>query len=315
MSTPDPLTAERLFERFFWPLYPEDVRRDLAQARATDANPAGNLRILQSFDQVAETFVKLAPQIFEGRDLGLDASDASVHRLSAALGRTERDRWSKERGPDGAPLLSHVIIHGSIYVGRCAVRNHDGSWQVRRPLWESLVKLTSAAGEGDLAIFQWWLKSLSDSEIDRHTLSDRYRTHVEEPHFSGASLLPIVAETRPIPRLAQVRYDTLYKHLRAHVPELKDLGPHFPSAERLAEFGFRHLDFAWLGGTRMLLMHGPARHGVHLLWLDRTGVAKAAYYPADVDASYDLVIEGDTLGVALSVGGQRAEQRMRWWGP
>jgi len=311
---PDPLTPERLFQRFFWPLYPVDVRSDLAGARSTDANPAGNPRILRSFDEVAATFVKVAPDAFGRSDLELDGSDASVHRISAALDRSQRDRWAKQRGPDGAPLLSHVVIHGSIYVARCAVENHGGSWQVRRPLWESLVRLKSAAGEGDLPVFHWWLKSLSDAEIDRHTLSDRYRTHVEEPRFSPDALAPIVSEPRVIPRLAKVRYDTLYKHLRAHLPELKDLGEHFPSAERLAEFGFRHLDFAWLGGGRMLLLHGPSAQGVHLFWLDQNGFAKAAYYPADVDAPYDVVLEGDTLRIVLSVRGERAEHIMLWWG-
>jgi hypothetical protein len=164
-------------------------------------------------------------------------------------------------------VLTHVVIHGAIYVGSCVLRNHGASWRVRRPLWESLVRLNSAMGEADLAVFQWWLKSLSDSEIDRHTLGDRYRAHVEQPTLRPEALAPILAEVRPIPRLAKVRYDTLHKHLRAHLPEMRDLGTHFPSAERFAELRFRHLDFQWLGGARMLLVHGPAERGVHLFWL------------------------------------------------
>src|SRR5262249_1751809 len=128
-------------------------------------------------------------------------------------------------------------------------------------------------------------------------------------------LPPIIAEPRAIPRLAKVRYDTLYKHLRAHLPELRDLGEHFPSAERLAELGFRHLDFVWLGGTRMLLVHGPDENGVHLFWLDRNGFEKAAYYPADLGSDYRLSTEGDVLTISLTVQGSAAEHDMLWWGP
>ena len=315
MGAPEVLTPVRLFERYFWALYPEDVRADLARARATDANPAGNPHILRALDDIADTFVELAPAAFGRDDLGLDGTDASVHRLAAAIDRQNRDRWAKETGPDGAPLLVHVVVHGAVYVARCAVRNHEGAWQVRRPLWESLVRLKSAAGEGDLAVFHWWIKSLSDGEIDRGTLSDRYRAHVEEPRRRPETLPPILRDERPIPRLAKARYDTLYKHLRAHLPELSDLGEHFPSAERFAELGFRHLDFLWLGGTRMLLLHGPGKNGIHLFWLDRGGFAKAAYYPADSGSEYVLAREGDSLSITLTVKGARAEHVMLWWGP
>ena len=50
----------------------------------------------------------------------------------------------REKGPDGASLLTHVVVHGAIYVGSCVIRGHGASWQVRRPLWESLVRLESA---------------------------------------------------------------------------------------------------------------------------------------------------------------------------
>jgi hypothetical protein len=315
MNAHDTMTPARLFERYFWSLYPEDARRDLARARATDANPAGNPNILRALDDIADTFVKLAPAAFGKAELDLDGSDGSVHRLAAAIDRTTRDRWARERGPDGAPLLAHVVVHGAVYVGRCAVRNHEGVWQVRRPLWESLVRLKSAAGEGDLAVFQWWIKSLSDGEIDRSTLSDRYRAYVEEPRLRADMLTPILPAERRIPRLAKVRYDTLYKHLRAHLPELSDLGEHFPSAERFSELGFTHLDFQWVGGTRMLLLHGPAKNGIHLFWLNRGGFAKAAYYPADPGSEYTIALEGDTLHVKLWRSGAQTEHIMLFWGP
>jgi len=315
MNEHPPLTAELLFERYFWPLYPDDARYDLARARALDANPAANPHIYRSLDEIADTFVSMASSAFETKDLGLDGSDASVHRLSVELDRRRRDRWTQERAPDRTSLLTHVVVHGAIYVGTCVVRNHGATWQVRRPLWESLVRLRSPMGEADLAVFHWWLKSLSDSEIDRHTLGDRYRVHVEQPTLRPELLPPIVAEPRAMPRLSKVRYDALYKHLRAHLPEMRDLGEHFPSPERLAELGFRHLDFTWLGGTRMLLLHGPADRGVHLFWLDRTGFAKAAYYPADPGSDYRIDLEGDTLSVAVTVKGRQADHVMLWWGP
>jgi hypothetical protein len=315
MNAPEAMSAAKLFERYFWALYPEDVRADLARARATDANPAENPHILEALDDIAETFVRLAPGVFRKSDVALDGSDASVHRLAAALDRDTRDRLAGERGPDGASLLAHVAIHGAVYVGRAVVRNHDGVWQVRRPLWESLVRLKSAAGEGDLAVFQWWLKSLSDAEIGRGTLSDRYRAHVEQPRFRPDTLAHILPGERRIPRLAKVRYDTLYKHMRAHLPELSDLGADFPSAERFAEFGFTHLDFQWLGEGRMLLLHGPGKNGVHLFWLDRGGFAKGAYYPADPGTDYRLGQDGDLLRIELTHHGAPAEHIMLWWGP
>jgi hypothetical protein len=313
MAETQQLTPERIFERYFWSLYPEDVRADLSRARATDANPASNPNILRSFDEIAEVFVKLAPQAFGRGDLELDGSDASVHRLSAALTRSLRDQWAAAKGPDGAPLLTHLVVHGAIYVGRCAVANHGGVWQARRPLWESLVRLTSPAGEAELAIFHWWMKSLSDGEIDRHTLADRYRAHVEES-FRPEALAPIVQEARRIPRLAKVRYDTLHKHMRAHLPELMDLGEHFPTAERFAELEFRYLDFQWLGGTRMLLMHGPGAKGLHLFWLDANGFTKAAFYPADRGTEYQIDVEGETIVVRATVQGRKVEHGMMWWG-
>jgi hypothetical protein len=314
MSVSTALTPERLFERYFWPLYPEDARRDLAAARATDANPAQSSAIFAALDDIADTFAAMAPRLFDGDDLGLDGSDASVHRLGEALVRERRDRWALAQGPDGAPLLSHVVVHGSIYLARCVVENHQGIWRVRRPLWESLVRLRSAAGEADLAVFQWWLKSLSDAEIDRHTLAGRYRTHVEVPRLDPHSMKPIGPE-RAIPRLAKVRYDTLHKHLRAHLPELRDLGEHFPSPERLAEMGLRYLDFSWLGGGSMLLMHGPGEEGVHLFWCSAQGFDKAAYFPADRGSPYEIEREGETLRMKVKAGGVEGIHQMLWWGP
>lgn len=211
-------------------------------------------------------------------------------------------------------MLVTLVTHGALYVGACVVKNHGGKWQVRRPLWESLVRLESSAGTGDLAIFQWWLKALSDEEIGRGRLVDRYRTHVEVPTFDAERLPIIAAGDRRIPKLAKVRYDTLYKHLRAHLPELRSVGDDFPSPERFEEMGFKGLEFALLGGGRMLLVHGATADGVHLLWLDANGFVKSLYYPADSFPAHVVQIEGQKIRVIVPVRGESQVHEMLWWG-
>jgi hypothetical protein len=307
------LTAQTLFERYFSPLYPEDCRADLDKARATDANPAKNPAIFGQLDEIAEVFAKLAPSAFAAPDLSLDFTDASVHRLGLLLTREVRERWLAEPG-GGPPLLAQVVIHGAVYLGACVVRSHGGSWQVRRPLWESLVRLESKAGTADLAVFHWWLKALSDDEIGKGRLVDRYRTHVEVPTFDAASLPPIAPGERTIPRLSKVRYDLLYKHLRAHLPELRTVGEDFPSPERFEDYGFKSLDFQLLGGGRLLLMHGPAKDGLYLFWLDAAGFQKSAYYPADPFPAPMVKVDGDKLTILASVQGKQQVSEMLWWG-
>ncbi|WP_437647345.1 hypothetical protein [Sorangium sp. So ce362] len=326
----EPITAAQLFERFFAPHYPPDALADLAAVRSTDANPAGNPSILAQIEHAAEVFARLAPGAFDVPDLGLDFSDASVHRLGAALTRERRDAWLSPAGGAGGArgtrgtstasgagepsMLLTLVTHGALYVGACVVKNHGGKWQVRRPLWESLVRLESSAGTGDLALFQWWLKALSDEEIGRGRLVDRYRTHVEVPTFDAERLPVIAAGDRRIPRLAKVRYDTLYKHLRAHLPELRSVGEDFPSPERFEEMAFKSMEFALLGGGRMLLMHGATAEGVHLFWLDANGFAKSVYYPADSFPAHVVQVEGQKIRVIVPVRGETQAHEMLWWG-
>ena len=309
-----PLTAERLFERFFLPLYPPDARADLSRARSTDANPAQNPAIYARLDEIAAVFAELAPKALGDEDLALDFSDASVHRLSALVTRDRRDAWIAMRSDGEPPMLVTMVTHGALYVAACVVRSHAGAWQARQPLWESMVRLDSPAGTADLATFHWWLKALSDDEIDHGRLADRYRTHVEVPTFDAPALRVIAPPDRRLPRLAKVRYDLLYKHLRAHLPELRDVGADFPSPERFDELGFSHLDFALVGGGRMLLVHGPSEQGFHLFWLDATGFAKSAYFPADSFPAPVVQLEGDKLRVILSSRGQQEVHEMLWWG-
>jgi hypothetical protein len=308
------LTAARLFERFFAPVYPPDALADLDRARATDANPGGNPSILAQIDHAAEVFARLAPEARGRPDRALDGTDAAGHRLGAALTRELRDRWLAPPRPAEPPAIVTIVTHGALYVGSCVVRSHGGRWQVRRPLWESLVRLESRAGTGDLAVFHWWLKALSDEEIGLGRLADRYRTHVEVPTFD-ADRLPVIAPSdRRIPRLAKVRYDTLHKHLRAHLPELRSVGDDFPSPERLDELGFKSLDFLLLGGGRMLLLHGATEQGVHLFWLEAGGFVKSAFYPADRFPAHAVQVEGDKLRVIVSIGGETQAHETLWWG-
>jgi hypothetical protein len=313
------VTAANLFEAYFAPLYPEDAMADLARARATDSNPAKNPALFAHVEEAATLFVRMAPKLFEGKDLGLDRSDASVHRLSQALTRARRDAWGREgaAGTSGSELFN-VVVHGAAYVGACVVAKHGGSWSLRRPLWESVVTLESRAGRGDLAVFQWWLKSLADASLDGEagalTLADRYRTHVEIP-CAKPEELPVFAQPRALPRLAKVRYDLLFKHMKAHVPEIRDFGEHFPSPERFDAYGFDAIDFLLLGEGRMLLLAGVNAEGVHLFWLGAAGFEKGAFFPTDAFPAPVVRAEGDKLLVLTQVEGKSARHEMLWWGP
>ncbi|HVY46181.1 MAG TPA: hypothetical protein VHB21_09895 [Minicystis sp.] len=313
------LTAESLFLRAFAPLYPREALADLAAVRRTDANPAENPAVLAQLAGAAAAFAHLAAGPLGAPRVALDFSDRSVHEISARLTRERRDAWLAARAGETS-LLVKLAIHGALYVGACVVKNHGGRWLVRRPTWESLVELQSAAGTAELAPFAWWLKALSDAEVGAGRLADRYRTHVEVPTFDASALAVIAPPDRRIPRLAKVRYDTLHQHLRAHLPELKDVGADFPSPERFAEIGFRALDFTLVGGGRMLLMHGAGATGVHLYWLDAAGFVKAAYLEADAFPAPVVEVlpaaggAPERVRVVVSVGGSARTHEMLWWG-
>lgn len=302
------VSVEALFRDVFLPLYPEDARSDLGRARSTDANPAKNPGLLAHFDDAARVFVELAPTALGTTTLDLDFSDASVHRLGAALTPATRDRL-RERDE-----LFNFVVHGALYVGACVVKNHGGTWAVRRPLWESLVHLASRAGEGDLPIFHWLLKSLADDASA--SLGDRYRAHVEVP-CARPEDLPVIAapEGRSFPRLSKLRYDVFYKYLKAHLPEIKDVGEAFPSPERFTDFEFAHLDFALVGGGRMLLVYGPNKDGLHAFWLTKEGFEKSAFWPADKFPAPILKVKGDKLEVILSRDEKPLSFELLWWGP
>jgi hypothetical protein len=307
--------AEEIFVRFFLPLYPPDVRDDLAAARATDANPGGNASLLAHLDEAATRFAGNAAALFGVDDLALDRSDASVHRLSAALTRERRDAWMAQGTPGSADsLLFNVTVHAAAYVGACVVQGHEGRWGVRRPLWESIVHVRSRAGDADLAVFHWLLKSLADGGQDV-TLADRYRTHVEVPRARPEELPVVAAPGRALPRLKQPRYDLLHKYLRAHLPELSDLGEHFPSPERFDEYALRWLDLHLVGGGRMVLMAGGSAGGLHLIWLTASGFDKSAFLPCDAFPDPLVRVDGDRIVAMTSEANVTRTHEMLWWGP
>lgn len=291
----EPMTAERLFKKVFQGLYPPNA--DLAKIRATDANPSNNPQILAGLDETAALFAKLAPEALAAPELVLDLSDASIHKLAPLLTLERRAKLLESKGA-APPLLAHVVIHGAVYVGACIVKNHGGRWLVRSPLWETLVELESRAGVAHIAPFAWWLRALSDEEIGRSTLLDRYRTHVETPTFDPTSLAVIAPPDRRLPRLEKVRYDLFYKYLKAHLPELKDVGADFPSPERFEELGFRWLEPHLVGDGRILVIFGPTRTGAAALFLSKSGFLKQHYYETSERAPR-LEIDGERLRFVL----------------
>lgn len=306
------VTAESLLRELFLPLYPPDARADLAKARSEDANPAGNPSVLAHLEDAANRFAEIAP-LTVAPGLVLDFSDASVHHLSAKLDPKTRDRLRAEgEGPENA--LFNVVVHGAAYVGACIVKNHGGVWRVRRPLWESLVALKSRAGEADLAVFHWLLKSLADDATA--SLADRYRAHVEVPTATPETLPVIAPPDRRLPKLAKPRYDALYKYLRAHLPELRDVGEHFPSPERFEDFGLKGLSFTLVGGGRMLVLHGASDKGLHVFWLTKEGFEKGAFFPCDKFPEPMLRPKNDdVLEVVVSEDGAMRVHELLWWGP
>ncbi len=307
-----PISAERLFRELFSPLYPPDA--DLATLRDADANPAKNPAIFAALDETAQLFAKLAPEALGAPDLEIAVGDEAIHRLSPLLTRDARNRLLEETGR-GPPLFVHFLVHASVFLGACIVKKHGGEWLVRSPLWESKVRLASRAGVADIAPFMWWLKAFSDEEVGRGTLADRYRTFVEVPTFDAESLAVIAPPDRRLPRLAKVRYDLLYKHLKAHLPELVSVGDDFPSPQRFEELGFSSLDFTWLGGGRMVLLHGPTKDGVHLFFMTREGFTKSHYVEARAPFSYDVETPGDKLRLTVRPEGEAPMvHETLWWG-
>lgn len=311
------VTAESLFRDYFLPLYPEDARSDLGRARSVDANPAKNPGLCAHLSDAAAVFAARAPVVLAvpETELALDYSDASIHRLSAALTSARRDALMQDGAHGTAEnALFNFVVHGASYVGECVVRGHHGTWAVRRPLWESLVDLKSRLGEGQLPIFHWWLKSLADDAAG--SLADRYRAHVEVPCAEPESLPAFLPADRNLPRLKRPRYDAFYKYIRAHLPELRDVGDEFPSPERFEELRFEALSFLVVGGGRMVVVYGHNEHGLHAMWLGKSGFEKSLFWPCDKFPEPLLRRTADAkIEVLFSHGGELRNFELLWWGP
>lgn len=306
-------TREALFREHFLRYYPAGATLD--EIRATDANPAENPTILGELEDTARRFAKLAPVALREPTLDLDLTDASIHRLAQLITSDFRDRAMKEDA-GGTSLFVAFVIHACAYLGECARRGRDARWRVRSPLWESRVEVSGPAGTFELAPFSIWLGVFSGAEIDRATLGDRYRTLVEAPTFDGDAL-PRWTTPRELPRLKAPRYDLLVKYLQAHLPEVKDLGAHFPGKERFGELAFHTLDFLVVGDGRALVMHGPRDTGIQLFWIGADGFEKSFYLEADTRRPYQLRDKGPVLELTFHVPSSRAPQvqELLWWGP
>jgi hypothetical protein len=181
------------------------------------------------------------------------------------------------------------------------------------------VTLESAAGTGDLAVFHWWLKSLADDVLDQApgtlTLADRYRTHVETPCADAPQRPILIPADRPLPRITKVRYDVFYKYIKAHLPELRDLGRDFPSPERFDELAFKWLQPMLVGQGRMILIAGLAKQGLHLFWLGDQGFEKSVYVPTDSFPEPIVKADDQKVYVIASMAGTLQTHEMLWWGP
>lgn len=204
------------------------------------------------------------------------------------------------------------------------MRLHGGVWLVRSPLWESRVRLRSRAGDAELAPLSWFLRALADDAFDdqgaaRAGLAERHRAYVEVPTTNPDELTPIT-EPRALPRLRataknDLRYDVFYKYLKAHLPELRDVGADFPSPERFEAYRFSWLDFVLVGGGRMLVVAGPGEGGLHAFWLDRGGFLKSALFAADAMPEPIVRVADDKLAFVVSRNGETSVHETLYWGP
>ncbi len=275
--------------------------------------------MLAHLDDRPRVFVKMHARVL-GVDLALDFSDASVHRLSAALSRDVRDALAKS-GEAGTPenALFNVIVHGAAYVGACVVRAHGGAWLVRRPLWESRVRLKSHAGEAELAVLSWWLRALADDAFDdagavRAGLAERYRAYVEVATARPDSLEPLRAAARAAAAEERQIRCILQVHPRARARAARR-GRGLPVTRALRRVPISVARFLLVGGGRMLVVCGPGEGGLHAFWLDRGGFLKSALFAADAMPEPMAKLDGDKLAFVVSHGGKTQVHETLWWGP
>ena len=277
------LTAQDLLVRWFWPHYPPDVRAAPFLHRDVDANPGGNPAFAEALADAAALFVANAPGLL-GETLTL--SDDGVAVFARALTRARRDAWmaqSDPTSPDG--VFFQAVVHGAMFLGEVMVRAHGGRWEIRRPLWESVVHRRRG---GAVSPFHWLLKSLADDAIDDASLAVRWSVHIAMDDAKPETLA-VIAPNASMPPLKEPTYDLLVKYLRVHLPGLRDLGEAFPSAAEFTGRGYARLGFEPLHGGRVVAMHGAVKgetDTVEITWLTERGFERTETLPSDPGVAY-----------------------------
>lgn len=281
-----PLTASDLLARWFWAHYPADVRAAPFLHRDVDANPGNNPGLPAALAEAAELFAANAAGLLGE---ALPFTDEGVAALARGLTRERRDAWMAASDP--APPDSHfvqVVVHAAAYLGEVMVRAHGGRWEIRRPLWESVIHRRRG---GTVSPFHWLLKSLADDAVDEVALAARWRIHVvmHDLDLDGA---PVIAPAKRLPTLKRPTYDLLVKYLRQHLPELRDVGEGFPSPAEFTAKAYEGLSFERLHGGRVVALHGlvPAEGDrppvVEVSWLTARGFDHADTIPCDAGGAY-----------------------------
>lgn len=280
------LTATSLLNRWFWPFYPSDVRAAPFLHRDVDANPGHNPSLLAPLAEAAELFAANAEGLLGER---LPLTDAGVATLARSLTRARRDEWIAQSDPT-APgnLFFQAVVHAALFVGEVMVREHGGRWELRRPLWESVVHRRRG---GAVSPFHWLLKSLADDAVDELPLAARWRVHVLMPDLD-LDALAVIAPEKKLPSIKRPTYDLLVKYLHQHLPALRDVGEGFPSPAEFTERAYESLAFERLHGGRVVALHGlvPAAGErpavVEVSWMTARGFDHADTIPSDPGVAY-----------------------------
>jgi hypothetical protein len=282
----DTLTASELLARWFWAHYPADVRAAPFLHRDVDANPGQNPALPAALAEAAELFAANAAGLLGE---ALPFTDEGVATLARGLTRTRRDAWMAQSDPSSAEShFMQVIVHAAAYLGEVMVRAHGARWEIRRPLWESVIHRRRG---GTVSPFHWLLKSLADDAIEDVALAARWRIHVVM-HDLDLEGLPVIAPAKKLPTLKHPTYDLLVKYLHQHLPELRDVGEGFPSPAEFTARAYASLSFERLHGGRVVALHGlvPAAGErppvVEVSWITGRGFDHADTIPCDADGAY-----------------------------
>ena len=301
-------TAQDLLAHWFWPHYPSDVRAAPFLHRDVDANPAGNPAFAAALAEAAALFVRNAPGLL-GAELAL--TDAGVGTLARALTRARRDGWMAQSDPSSPDnLFLQAIVHGAAFLGEVIVREHGGRWEIRRPLWESVVHRRHG---GAVSPFHWLLKSLADDAIDDAPLSVRWNVHITMDDVSPDSL-PVIAKTRTLPPLKAPTYDLLVKYIHQHLPELRDVGEGFPSPEAFTAKAYPRLGFEPLHGGRVVALHAQLEGEsptVEITWMTARGFERTETLPCDAGVAYFArAVTNELLEITLAWQGRPRTHRL-----